>query len=127
MDASRLQVIERMLIIQTALLVSVVAVHAGALLVMRRVDVRAMALRGEVGFMGLMEGRALAGVLGVHGRMSSLMLSMDLRERASAACPITLALRSAASGVLRRIPSAAAAHLPGLARLLGARGVGVTV
>jgi len=82
MDASCLEMVKAMLIIQRAPLIGMMTMLARALLMMRCMDIRTMAMLGEVGLMRTMETLALGLVLGVHGVMSRLMIGMDLVERA---------------------------------------------
>jgi hypothetical protein len=81
MDARSLQVVHRVLVVQSALLIGVVTVLARALLMMSRVDVGPGAVLGEVLLMLGMEALALAFMLGVHGVVRRGVPGMQFFER----------------------------------------------
>lgn len=84
MDACCLQVIHRVLVMKRAPFIGMMPMLPGALFVMRRMDVRAVTVLREIGFVLLVESSAFASMLGVHGRVSRLMARMKAADRASA-------------------------------------------
>lgn len=87
------------------------------------VDVRAVAMLSQIGFMRLMQSSPFAGVLGVHSGVSRLMLGMELSERA---------MRSTVAFVLSRRPGVLGATFSAFMKLasvtsgLGVRFVSVS-
>lgn len=85
MDACGVEMVESLLVVESALLAGVVSMLAHALLMMLAVDVRAVAVLGQIGLVLLMESRALALVLGVQRSMSRLMARVKTGDGTSAA------------------------------------------